>query len=503
MPDIAKAGASQFMRLKPGRRDVERELEKFWEPKDTTDDFKKVFRMRMQALAEDHKRFALEVPEICSSQGFERICHLLPTLNMESNLGWPWQNLNGYNFDVFYNGDVITLTTRGCANLQDLFKDTKRALSESSGREATEGNTIVALATHFSWWVREVLDDPDVSKGAYVVFGKNDMYKVKKVIAGSTRTIQACDWRLKLLWLYYLKDQGEQWVYSEETQHVCCLPLESATWERKLGHLQHGTWSFDLSGNDRLMPGECIDDAFRIYFKSMILNPTQSSEKLIDFLRATTNTTFLVVGKLWCIKQAGNPSGMPNTIWLNTVCRQCSTESVLELEGMGLDREAARYCGDDAIYPPIPGHAPEDVVKAFEKHTPWTEKIEGVSGPGTTAHFVSRQTCYVTVGGCTVARPYYVAPLKQLVSVFIGGEDQLAERAIAFYDNNAANFYMADKLRGTGVGDDVVDWFDEVDRTLSAITGRWGRKDAVILRLQSNVARYEGGPWWEFPSETS
>jgi hypothetical protein len=230
---------------------------------------------------------------------------------------------------------------------------------------------------------------------------------------------------LKLLWAYFFHNSGEQWVYNAE-QHVCSLSLETDVWERKMGHLSEGTWSFDLTGNDRLMPAVCINAAFDHYFQSMVIEPDLHARQLIEFLRLTTVNTQMILGDEWYDKEGGNPSGMPNTIWLNTIVRQCSFETVCLLEGIPIQLSAARYCGDDAIIPSIPGRQPEEVCEAYAKHTPWIEKIEGITSAGVTAHFVSRQTIVSTKNGVTSKRPYYVAPMKQLVSVFCGSSANLS-----------------------------------------------------------------------------
>lgn len=166
-----------------------------------------------------------------------------------------------------------------------------------------------------------VLDDTQMVMsmrcGQWSALGKRDKYKFKKVQQG--RSVQAPTFEFKAVWRAYFKEAGEAWIrqgvhyragddYGRPVPRSLALLYSSAL----------GCAAFDMTGWDRKFPRILLDWFFREYIPSFTCG--SAGMKLLDWMHAITTYGELVfTDGDSVIKERGNPSGFPDTLWMNSV----------------------------------------------------------------------------------------------------------------------------------------------------------------------------------------
>ena len=217
----------------------------------------------------------------------------------------------------------------------------------------------------------------------WVAFGKKEGVKYSKVFQG--RSIQAASVSLKDIWAVALRPSAERWsgrdlFFREGTDQDRVVPPHLDSIYRNA----HKAYAFDGKGWDRNMSKKYIDLFFR-YIGNLKPGIPVSFLAWMSSLTACGVVIFSDGTSL--LKERGNPSGHPATLWLNCfvnflACTTCFYEAM----GVEATEDAIRkrdifpeFTGDDSRFWMTKNISLDHnlLLKAFEK-TPWEFKVEGI-----------------------------------------------------------------------------------------------------------------------------
>lgn len=181
----------------------------------------------------------------------------------------------------------------------------------------------------------------------FAVFGKLDRYNADKIVGKRFRSIQSSTIFLKLLWLYLFAESDKVWVQVRGPFAVGYDP-NNGDWDRHFfqPHCLSGSWNigFDATGFDRTLPRALIYLFCFTYLPTCCIGlPLRLQEALYDSI--CFSELVMPDGELY-VKSKGNPSGMPNTLRLNSV----SMYAMLRYSERKVCSafSSMRVCGDDA-----------------------------------------------------------------------------------------------------------------------------------------------------------
>jgi hypothetical protein len=438
---MPREGAKVFggVRVKPGFNDCKREVMRFNTPKVYSVPFKEAFLDEMSKLGVEQNLHG-DVPDILTRDGYIRLLTKFKTLDVKASSGFPWQCVGEVDFVTTKLDEKVTITVGGNNTLYDLIQVVGSALEDDGERRIASG--VQGLIFHFyHWYFHHIRGGDGIPSDEikYIVFGKNDFYKLEKLEKGVVRTIQACDWRLKLLWSYYFDEVNDLWAHDFDNGQVVAVNPRSNDWSSVMLPLINDEWgskSFDLTGNDRDMPAFCIEAFFELYLKRCISSPNKDLDAVLKLFSDTTTRTDMVLGHTLIRKSDGLPSGMPNTIMVNTVVRLCAARAILKVKGWTHRARHIRACGDDLIMSTtIP---PDEWIAAVGEHTPWVEKLESEAPTGQLAHFVSLRTVPIYRRGQMFLRPAPVSVRKNVLNFLSRAPDDLDdERIMGLFTHHA------------------------------------------------------------------
>lgn len=437
------------LRVKPGYVDNLRECQRYFEGKEVSAKFLQLYREEMAVITERHARkycYGVAVPEPSSHKGFQRLYTILEGLK-DTDVGYPWNSLEKYSVPVDCFGRDLTIPcVESSFHAFVLSVGTHNSVEQLSDEEYRKAGLLILAKHWLDWFEKGVLQEPadPMYDSYYYVFGKNDTYKVSKLLKGQVRTISACDWRIKALWLYYFAVSDASWNADKDDNHYVCHVTKGTEWHHVMQKIiaADEKVSFDITGNDRYMNEAVMEEFFDVYMSRM--SPmTNHFCAALRVLKDTTIYTKMVLGDTMFRKTGGVPSGMPNTIRINTVVSEASHRALVRLAGINVSD--TKYCGDDIISI----MSSEDASKlqaAYSENTKWELKVEGVAGKYCTPPFISRKTFFYR----GIFFSYHTNPYKFLVTLDSCADSSTdQERVQAFCDLHAPLYAAIRSLDST------------------------------------------------------
>jgi hypothetical protein len=457
------------IRVKPGEVDCGREAARFNTHKHYTPEFREAFMEEIEKL-DVSTHIVADIPDICSSRGYQRLLQKFKELDANASAGYPWQCIGEVNMSTTHLDMQVELKVRGNRTLLDLIKMVGHVFTdEGEPEDRCVLSGVQALIFHFYHWygvhIRGAEPYPS-DQIRYIVFGKKDFYKLTKLDKGVVRTIQACDWRLKLLWAYYFSEVNDLWAHDQEHYQVVSINLRQCDWALAMMPLINDSWgstSFDLTGNDRDMPAFCIEAFFDKFLRRCLLSRNSDIDTVLKLFSLTTTKTEMVLGKNLIHKSDGLPSGMPNTIMVNTVVRFCSARAILRVKNWVDRARNLRTCGDDLMM--STDLEPQEWIDAVAEHTPWVEKLESRAPRGELAHFISLRTVIIYRDGIAHYRPAPLSLRKNVESFLSRKADELDnERIEGLMVHHAVNAVFLRQNSRTKEGFEAFELFHEMMR---------------------------------------
>jgi hypothetical protein len=265
---------------------------------------------------------------------------------------------------------------------------------ESLHGEAREQAGLVVLAKKVLEYIQdmtsgnqsEVTREFDEICGIWLVMGKKDGYKPKKLTIG--RSVQAPCVLLKALWLVMFKPSDDAWssrdfMFREGYDFNRALPRHlRRRYEQILKSL-----SLDATAWDRFFPREFLE-LFHNYME--FCNPGVPHEVVRMLFQWTTFAELLFTDGSSLHKGRGNPSGHPNTLRLNCFGNFLAWVYVLledlteeEVYSLIVDEDLFfEFCGDDSrvsALTPLGCRVldAQQCLYVFSRDLPWEMKVEG------------------------------------------------------------------------------------------------------------------------------
>jgi hypothetical protein len=376
---VQPAYQAEYFVAKPSTRMLHDEIQKFGDPSD--------FKVDMARLEKAYAAMVL----------------------LEEDAKWPFSHemmKGAYGADKFLENALKMDLGTTSAGAEALASTHHELLCDVGAGDSAEGARICAQQAHDLYlylsgerrdreW-NEAMDDIKIMCQCWVVQGKKDGYKLKKLYVG--RSIQAPCFTFKLFWRTLFGENGDHWVARDDRVRAGANmdhPIKGSRVEKYARAM--ACVGLDETAFDRYIPREFMH-CFFVYMNEMC--GFGVPEQVLNWIEKCTVDSYLLLstGDLFQ-KHRGNPSGFPDTLRLNSVVQilswcymvqflpQASEWTAQDIFNFFEEDVYLEVCGDDSRASCLTERACEvlgsntnfqPLLEVFGRVLPWSVKIEGM-----------------------------------------------------------------------------------------------------------------------------